>query len=319
MRIGPTATRDILADMGVNPTLASVATPMLYWSPAESNSESQMVMVIIQGVQKGLKRLGFPVRTNGRLDAGTQNAIAEVVGRNWASAPWIYIYGKIKEAHEADYGPKPQVNWRQDYSTAVGEALGADNPTEPALYGSSLNASKIICTGAGSSEYCYSTDLAVSAAFRALQLAVGVSPDGKIGSKTAAATVNKLNDVWLSRFSLGVEPEDADLMAKIINSYNGGKRPYSIAAYANRIAEMLTKYKAAIKAPSASGPSTPIRLPETVITMPLEPTASGFSGSGLLPIGLAALAGWFMFKGGKKGRRRAPARRRRRSTRRRRR
>lgn len=87
-----------LTNAGIPASLASMAAPGMYLTPFESDPSNAIQLVLVSGAQKLLKRLGYGVSENGRLDAHTQNALSQIVGPAWASRPWNIIYMKLIDA-----------------------------------------------------------------------------------------------------------------------------------------------------------------------------------------------------------------------------
>jgi hypothetical protein len=300
--LGPMSIRDILSDMGVPPPLASMATPGLFFTPAESDPAAQNTMVIVQGVQKCLNQMGYNVKMNGLMDAGTQNAIAEVAGRNWASMPWNYIYTVCRMAGAQRMRPRSQINWKQSQSTAIGEALGATLTPTDALIPYTLPSTSIDCVGSGSSEYCFGKNATVTAAFKSLQTVLGVAVDGKIGPVTASKAAAEARSLWYQRDAKRLTAAEANHLGAVFTAWDKYKRPFVIAASANMTAAILKKYRSVVTsvvsaAKSAVASLTTPSVEEAIPTV----TQSGF-GTGMFAIaGLAILGGLYFFGGGGSG------------------
>jgi hypothetical protein len=300
VEIGPMPIRDILADMGVPPPLATMATPALFFTPGESDPASQNTMVIVQGVQKCLVRMGYQLKRNGLMDAGTQNAIAEVAGRNWAAMPWNYIYTLCRMAGAQRARPKSQVNWKQEQPTAIGEALGEVLTPTDALIPYTLPSTAIECVGSGSSEYCYGKTSAVTTAFKQLQGVLGVTTDGKIGPVTASNAASKARTLWYQRAELKMPVVDSDHLAQVYQAWEKYRRPFVVAASANKTASLISKYRAHVYTtpkPATSPVAAPG--PTTVESLTPDLTMGGFGTGTLAIVGLAALAGLYFFTGKK--------------------
>lgn len=281
----------MLLEMGVNPQLASMVIPGLYWTPGESDPDSQITMVLVRGVQGALARIGFRTQTNGRLDPATRNAIQEVVGRNWESAPWASVYTRIRSATIDGYRPKQHNLWKQDYTTAIGElvTLGDSVPPKDVSYPGTvtLPLSAIMCTDAGT---CYGTTAAVTGAFKFLQKVVGVGEDGKIGPSTAKEAIGRLQYAFDHRQELKIGAIDVGVIGVWLGfARKYGSKPYTVAVYADQIATMLAKYKVPkVKSGIAK------YVPEF-----LQPSPEDGGGvTAMLPLlAVAGIAAYFIFKG----------------------
>lgn len=314
---GPMSVRDILSDMGVPPPLATMATPALFFTPGESDPSSQNTMVIVQGVQKALGRMGYQVKKNGLMDAGTQNAIAQVAGRNWASMPWNYIYTIIRMAGAQRLRPRAQVEWKQKQGTAIGEALGDTLSPADAMIVYTLPSTSIDCVGSGSSEYCYGKTSTTMSAFRTLQGVLGVPVDGKIGPITAAKAADKARELWYQRSALRMSSAESDHLGAVYSAWVKYKRPFVVAASADKTAAIIQRYRgSAATVKTASSPVAAALtsvVPESVYSGQM--LQSGF-GTGVFAIAGAAVLGFLYLRSRKKGggggskRRRNPRRRR---------
>lgn len=324
---GMDSARDALIRAGVSTSLATLAVPAMFWTPAESDPSSNMTILVVQGAQRALKRLGFALDDSGRLDSATQGALARVAGRSWGSRAWIQIYGSILEAESPSIGVGQ--DWLKEAlapfapAPAATAKPGAFGPAAQAIYGS-LPYGDIACLGTGSKATCQGKTARVRDAFQDLQVALGVGVDGKIGSVTARAAISKIEALYLTRFTLNMKDADTNILTKVRAAWTSkSQSPLAVAAYADKLHEIFVRYGVTAKKP-------PLRPTEPTIVeldIPPPPKAAGIMDikmAGIPVVPAIAIAGLLYLatrKGGAKGKRRAPRRRptpRRRSSRRRR-
>lgn len=302
-RVSPTDIRGMVADMGINPSFATMVTPNLFFTPGESDPSAQNTMVIVQGIQKCLNDLGYNIPRNGLMTPATQNAIAQVVGRNWTVVPWLHVYKVCKRAKKWGLKPdKPIEEWRQEQATHIGEpiSLGATVSPIDAVIPYTLPSTAIDCVGAGTAEYCYGKTSAVTAAFKKLQATVGVAQDGRIGPVTAAATAGKAKELFLDRYNRQLTADEAKHLSEVNAAWEKYRRPFVVAASADKTAAIISKYLG--MASRLLSAVTSFFKSEEAVTPPpsaVDVTQAGFGTGTLAVIGLGALAAWH-FLGRKK-------------------
>lgn len=305
--IGPLDVRQVIADMGVRPYLASVAIPTLFLTPGESDPSSQPVMIIVQGIQKCLNELGFTVPRNGLMNAATQSAIAQVAGRNWPAVPWMHIYKICRRNKRWNLKPMKQINWKQTQRTAIGEpiSLGATvSPVDAAII-YTIPSTSIDCVGGGSAEYCFGKSPAVTTKFKQLQTVLGVAIDGKIGPKTAAAAAAKAKELFLDRYSRKLTPDESAHLLNVYLAWEKYQRPFVVAASADKTAIIIRKYLGVIGAAVSSVKSL-VSAPDagSAGTSTMGSGIMNFltSGYGMVAAAGLGVAAFFVFKPKKKRR-----------------
>ncbi len=93
--------RSMLLALKVPPVLAEMSIPYMWFMPGGVSPDSQPVMEIVQGAQRGLQRLGYArISVNGILDAETAAALNSIVTPkgSFIQTPWVKIYGQILAA-----------------------------------------------------------------------------------------------------------------------------------------------------------------------------------------------------------------------------
>ena len=315
---------ELLRQSGVSPNLAVLATPMMFWTPSESDPSSAMTLIIVQGAQRRLKKLGFAVRTHGRMDPATQGALAKIVGPGWASRAWVQIYGDLGSERESmgdmwddlkallpATTPAPSIS--PVGPSVTGPVTSA--PSEAARYGTIPY--EEMRGGTRTQPYYTGETARAHNAFLALQAAVGSKTDGKIGEGTFKATIAIIDPMWRARFTLNMQPSEADLLAKVLAS----TRPaaFRVAAYADVLAKTIVRYRPGAKPKPKPKPVRPEE-PTIVDTGPPPPPLTtgvmDLKVAGIPVVPALAVAGvlWFATRtGGKKrpGRRRKTSRGRR--------
>lgn len=307
--IGPLDVRQIIADMGVRPYLASMAVPTLFLTPGESDPSSQPVMVVVQGIQKCLNELGFTVPRNGLMNAATQSAIQQVAGRNWPAVPWMHIYKLCRRNKRWNLKPMKQVNWKQTQRTAIGEpiSLGASvSPLDAAII-YTIPSTSIDCVGGGSSEYCFGKSPTVTTKFKQLQTVLGVAIDGKIGPKTAAAAARKAKELFLDRYSRKLTADEANHLQGVYSAWEKYQRPFVVAASADKTAIIIRKYLGTAGQAVASVKSLVSSMSPDAGSAGTSLVGSGImnfltSGYGMVAAAGIGVAAFFIFKPKKKRR-----------------
>lgn len=301
-KYGPVELRYVLADLGVNPSLATMVTPNLFFTPGESDPSAQNTMVIVQGIQKCLNKLGFNLPRNGLMTPATQNAIAQVVGRNWLAVPWLHIYEVLTLAKRRGMKPGKVIpTWKQQ-NTAIGESVSLGATTTPLdqSFPYTIPSTQIDCVGSGTAEYCYGKTAAVTAAFKKLQATVGVAQDGRVGPVTARTAASKAKSLWYDRFNKRVTASEADYLAQVFQAWEKYQRPFVIAASADKMAAILAKYLG--MASRLLSAVTAIFTKEEAAPPPpdaVDVSQAGFGSGMFAVVGLGALAAWY-FLGKKK-------------------
>ena len=290
---------------GVDFSLATMAIPGMWFSPAESDPDSQVTMIIVMGIQRSLKAIGYwGIKQSGCMDAMTQNCLAQVAGPHWASRAWVTLYGAVQNAKT------PGVELGEDCFGSL-SGLGAIQVSEkmPTLYGT-IPSDAIDCTNPA---YCTGKTTAAKNAFKDLQSALGVTVDGKIGRITAQVAVDKLKKYWAAHTQLQIPTTDQEIIARILKYWPVSPDPYTVAAYADRVTAMVRRYepgKTSISTPKTSiTPKVPAPAPSPMVTEEEPSKIMGLSKK-TWAIGGAAVGALFI-AGAVAGHRRKNPRRRR--------
>lgn len=102
--MGYDGAQGILYKYGANAFEILIAIPMLVGStPAGSYRDSSSVQVIINGLQRGLNKLGAGLRIDGKLGHDTEAAIKNISGAEYYDKKWIEIYSDLDKAIRSGY------------------------------------------------------------------------------------------------------------------------------------------------------------------------------------------------------------------------
>ncbi len=107
-----------LKKLGLSEVTAGMAIPYMWFSPGSSEPYSPVVIMIVRGVQNGLRTLGVQTRGDGFIDSATSRALTRISGAHWKAKAWVQIYGDIIDtiAGRAPLGPEEQ---DMTYSTSL--------------------------------------------------------------------------------------------------------------------------------------------------------------------------------------------------------
>jgi hypothetical protein len=66
-----------------------------------SDPDASSTIVIIQSMQRGMRKLGCPLKVSGYMDRATENCLRQVGGPQWESKTWLTLGKDITTAHAA--------------------------------------------------------------------------------------------------------------------------------------------------------------------------------------------------------------------------
>ena len=95
--------REMLLALGLKDFGATLAMPMMYFLPRTTQPMADSTIVIVQGVQRGLNRLGWKVPIDGMMDERTKEGLRRVSGDMWSDKSWVQIYGDLLQAQQSGY------------------------------------------------------------------------------------------------------------------------------------------------------------------------------------------------------------------------
>jgi len=106
--------REMLLVMGTPPYLAEMSIPYVWFTPGTIDPDSQPVMQLIEALQRGIKRLGYPgVKVNGVMDRQTAQALDRISGPEWKSKAFIQLMGDVIAAVRNPGRATDRAAWRK--------------------------------------------------------------------------------------------------------------------------------------------------------------------------------------------------------------
>jgi len=91
--------RQMLLSLGVQPFLAEMAIPFVWFLPSTTDPDSASVIEIIKALQRGLNRAGYSLPVNGILNTKTAHAL-DKVSPGWHEKSFIQIIGDVITAYQ---------------------------------------------------------------------------------------------------------------------------------------------------------------------------------------------------------------------------
>jgi hypothetical protein len=88
----------ILAEFGVGRFNSPMLQQYVFMIPRTTDPDAQGVIMLVEAVQRGLQRLGAPVRPSGILDQRTVDYLRRVSGPSWHGKTWLQILGDLSDA-----------------------------------------------------------------------------------------------------------------------------------------------------------------------------------------------------------------------------
>lgn len=85
----------LLQSFGVNIVQAAMLVPTMWYTSGASDPLSNSVILIVEGAQRGLNKMGCPLKVDGKIGPQTDMALQWAVGKNWRSLTWFSIYTSI--------------------------------------------------------------------------------------------------------------------------------------------------------------------------------------------------------------------------------
>lgn len=275
--------RTMFQALGMGGYKMPMAIQFAYFLPSTTDPDAPGVMMIVEGLQRGLKRLGFPVEIDGWLGPRTGRALEIVSGPRWRDKTWAQLAGDVLSARPLSVRAR---------GAAALEDYSATGAVDPARWERTKRGS------------CSPVDTATLAVFKNLQRQqnrvaslLGISrigEDGVIGSKTvdqAKAIGAKAGDML---------PFHVRSALSLVTTCD------SLARVADSVADALDSAADANGAPAVV--STP--KPRAKVTVNPDGTLDVQEPSQLTelvtsPLGLAAIGvGALLMLGGKKRRKR---------------
>lgn len=284
---------ELLLASGINRVEATMAIPYMWFTPGTSDPYSPVVLVIVQGVQNNLAKLGISTRHDGFVDRATSEAITSVVGDRWKAQPWVTIYEKLLAAKKAGWKGKK----------TMGSYLGVGD----------IPSSSFTLTAKGSA---VGTTPSTKALFKDLQKQLNrlaslpgagfgkIGVDGYLGNNTVAAVTAAENFIGMSVVPSYTATGVATAADRARDEFRAQADSRGAAA----------KVRAPVGSKYAGGGGGAVKIDP--ITGGLTTAKAGFVDELMTPMGLALAAGmvgalWYVSKEMKPKKRRRPVKRRR--------
>jgi hypothetical protein len=95
--------REEFIAIGIRPAIASSLVPYAWFSPATTagfgrGSYEPMVIMMMNGIQNGLRRLGVKTRGDGFMDRATDMALVKISGPQWKNKAWFTLISEVNMA-----------------------------------------------------------------------------------------------------------------------------------------------------------------------------------------------------------------------------
>ena len=93
--------RSILQSLGTGEVLATAAIFAMQLPPMASDPDASSTIVIVKAMQRGMRKLGCPLKVNGYIDKATENCLRQVGGPQWEAKTWLTLGKDITTARAA--------------------------------------------------------------------------------------------------------------------------------------------------------------------------------------------------------------------------
>jgi hypothetical protein len=88
----------ILAEFGVGRYTSPMAQQYVFMIPRTTDPDAQGVIMLVEAVQRGLKRLNAHLDVSGILDQRTVDYLRQISGPSWHGKTWLQILGDLSDA-----------------------------------------------------------------------------------------------------------------------------------------------------------------------------------------------------------------------------
>ncbi|MDX1421554.1 MAG: hypothetical protein R3322_00350 [Kiloniellales bacterium] len=96
---------DILMDLGIDRVNATMIIPFVWFTPSTVDPYAPNIIMLVEGIQSYLSRLGYFTRRDGFVDDATMRALRIVAGPQWKSRPWVNIVEDVLNASPTKRAP----------------------------------------------------------------------------------------------------------------------------------------------------------------------------------------------------------------------
>lgn len=87
----------LMAVGGIGSYDAELCIPQMFLMPRTTDPDNASTIMLIEGLQRGVNRVGGQLEINGLLVPQTVQALRVISGDSWMSKTWLQIYGDIAE------------------------------------------------------------------------------------------------------------------------------------------------------------------------------------------------------------------------------
>lgn len=91
--------RTLLGALGVGNFTATMVIPYVFMTPTTTDPQMSQIMILVQGLQRGLNRMGADLEVNGFTDIQTAVELRKVAGgADWVKKTWFELYKRVVAA-----------------------------------------------------------------------------------------------------------------------------------------------------------------------------------------------------------------------------
>lgn len=95
--------RSILQSLGTGELQATAAIFAMQLPPAASDPDAASTIIIVRSMQRGMRKLGCPLKVSGYIDKATRDCLKQVGGASWETKTWLSL-GKAIITTQAEGG-----------------------------------------------------------------------------------------------------------------------------------------------------------------------------------------------------------------------
>lgn len=123
--------RELLTGLGIGNFNATMIIQYLWTAPATTDPKSPSIILLVQALQRTLKRAGARLAVTGYLDQPTAAVLTQVVGPGWEQVAWATVVESVLDVLEGKRAMAPGLESGGD--TFVAQAQPLDGLLDPAF------------------------------------------------------------------------------------------------------------------------------------------------------------------------------------------